>query len=121
MRDRQSECHLLDRPSPGAWIVASHLQRQLDLRRDGGRDDLGLGVLGDVANSSRKLSRAGGESVDAGHLQPTVDLATVEDRKSTRLNSSHLGISYAVFCLKKKTHCPRSVLGAPLRQDSRPS
>src|SRR5262245_64566442 len=26
----------------------------------------------------------------------------VEDRKSTRLNSSHLGISYAVFCLKKK-------------------
>src|SRR5205814_8446077 len=26
------------------------------------------------------------------------------DRKSTRLNSSHLGISYAVFCLKKKTN-----------------
>src|SRR5205814_9855892 len=34
------------------------------------------------------------------------DLSLVEsvirDRKSTRLNSSHLGISYAVFCLKKK-------------------
>src|SRR5438045_8316150 len=27
---------------------------------------------------------------------------TEKDRKSTRLNSSHLGISYAVFCLKKK-------------------
>src|ERR1039458_5717824 len=27
---------------------------------------------------------------------------TLPDRKSTRLNSSHLGISYAVFCLKKK-------------------
>src|SRR5207245_9829687 len=27
-----------------------------------------------------------------------------EDRKSTRLNSSHGSISYAVFCLKKKTH-----------------
>src|SRR5437899_9811936 len=26
----------------------------------------------------------------------------LRDRKSTRLNSSHLGISYAVFCLKKK-------------------
>src|SRR5699024_11559327 len=26
------------------------------------------------------------------------------DRKSTRLNSSHVSISYAVFCLKKKTH-----------------
>src|SRR3712207_8899623 len=28
--------------------------------------------------------------------------ATVQDRKSTRLNSSHANISYAVFCLKKK-------------------
>src|ERR1039458_10759766 len=31
------------------------------------------------------------------------------DRKSTRLNSSHLGISYAVFCLKKKTRTHRSM------------
>src|SRR5262245_63936241 len=30
------------------------------------------------------------------------------DRKSTRLNSSHLGISYAVFCLKKKKKTSRS-------------
>src|SRR2546426_8573713 len=30
------------------------------------------------------------------------DLAAQSDRKSTRLNSSHLVISYAVFCLKKK-------------------
>src|SRR3712207_7264520 len=29
---------------------------------------------------------------------------TVEDRKSTRLNSSHANISYAVFCLKKKKY-----------------
>src|SRR5258705_6966652 len=29
-------------------------------------------------------------------------IAYQRDRKSTRLNSSHLGISYAVFCLKKK-------------------
>src|SRR5256885_12291882 len=31
-----------------------------------------------------------------------------EDRKSTRLNSSHLVISYAVFCLKKKKNKPLS-------------
>src|SRR5256885_7762140 len=31
--------------------------------------------------------------------------AHYRDRKSTRLNSSHLVISYAVFCLKKKKHC----------------
>src|SRR3712207_7862382 len=30
----------------------------------------------------------------------------VVDRKSTRLNSSHANISYAVFCLKKKTPAP---------------
>src|SRR5437899_6879989 len=29
-------------------------------------------------------------------------ITALKDRKSTRLNSSHLGISYAVFCLKKK-------------------
>src|SRR5258705_9857481 len=29
---------------------------------------------------------------------------SLRDRKSTRLNSSHLGISYAVFCLKKKIY-----------------
>src|SRR2546430_17703434 len=34
-------------------------------------------------------------------------LATLRDRKSTRLNSSHSQISYAVFCLKKKTHTER--------------
>src|SRR5437899_9419398 len=32
------------------------------------------------------------------------ELAIAGDRKCTRLNSSHLGISYAVFCLKKKNH-----------------
>src|SRR5688500_20042365 len=31
-------------------------------------------------------------------------IGAAKDRKSTRLNSSHLVISYAVFCLKKKTH-----------------
>src|SRR5262245_64332985 len=31
------------------------------------------------------------------------DPLVILDRKSTRLNSSHLGISYAVFCLKQKT------------------
>src|SRR2546430_7275245 len=37
-----------------------------------------------------------------------VKLTDKKDRKSTRLNSSHSQISYAVFCLKKKiTHAPR--------------
>src|SRR5437879_13354786 len=36
-------------------------------------------------------------------LLPLLGISLVEDRKSTRLNSSHRCISYAVFCLKKKT------------------
>src|SRR2546430_17116551 len=37
-----------------------------------------------------------------GHLRPGMTRAHHSDRKSTRLNSSHSQISYAVFCLKKK-------------------
>src|SRR3989454_3784236 len=43
----------------------------------------------------------------ATHLVPAeIGGDMIEDRKSTRLNSSHLVISYAVFCLKKKTEKP---------------
>src|SRR5947199_1184021 len=37
-----------------------------------------------------------------GEIPEPRQVARTLDRKSTRLNSSHLGISYAVFCLKKK-------------------
>src|SRR5256885_9245889 len=36
------------------------------------------------------------------HLYLSIENINIVDRKSTRLNSSHLVISYAVFCLKKK-------------------
>src|SRR5262245_63547655 len=46
------------------------------------------------------LGLATGHFAVAGSIQSTIfDL----DRKSTRLNSSHLGISYAVFCLKQNS------------------
>src|SRR3712207_7338253 len=37
---------------------------------------------------------------------PHVEAERLQDRKSTRLNSSHANISYAVFCLKKKKKVP---------------
>src|SRR2546430_9070194 len=55
-----------------------------------------------------------GDHVHPRGPAPIVEVADVrgdhEDRKSTRLNSSHSQISYAVFCLKKKKKktCPRS-------------
>src|SRR3712207_8259314 len=36
------------------------------------------------------------------HAGPDAEMRTARDRKSTRLNSSHANISYAVFCLKKQ-------------------
>src|SRR3712207_7352009 len=41
------------------------------------------------------------EVIDPRTIRP-LDIGTIVDRKSTRLNSSHANISYAVFCLKKK-------------------
>src|SRR5436853_5584222 len=56
----------------------------------------------------RERSRHG-----AGNGARSVD-ARVRDRKSTRLNSSHLGISYAVFCVKKN----KIEVGAPCTGDT---
>src|SRR3712207_8785072 len=42
--------------------------------------------------------------LETGEDQQHQDAEPAEDRKSTRLNSSHANISYAVFCLKKKKH-----------------
>src|SRR5690606_40816696 len=54
---------------------------------------VGIGVVGADAEALGDLPAAG----KLGAL----DHRLVEDRKSTRLNSSHVKISYAVFCLKK--------------------
>src|SRR5205814_9848985 len=58
------------------------------------RDEL----LVEVAGEQRRFRRKEHER-KAGRVRA---LYAGRDRKSTRLNSSHLGISYAVFCLKKK-------------------
>src|SRR5256885_12812263 len=49
---------------------------------------------------ARAALHIGGDDV---HVIECVDAHAQLDRKSTRLNSSHLVISYAVFCLKKKS------------------
>src|SRR5207253_8540121 len=47
-------------------------------------------------------------------LRSTNTATRTKDRKSTRLNSSHVAISYAVFCLKKKTCGRQPLLSAAL-------
>src|SRR5690606_40383354 len=49
-----------------------------------------------------------GESGDGVVVGPQILTPGSEDRKSTRLNSSHVKISYAVFCLKKKAPVSRT-------------
>src|SRR2546427_8709174 len=51
----------------------------------------------------------GGENQIIAIERPEIHLHPALDRKSTRLNSSHSQISYAVFCLKKKTRCSREM------------
>src|SRR5690625_7035320 len=50
-------------------------------------------------------------SVEPDTAVPSVRASEKEDRKSTRLNSSHVAISYAVFCLKKKKRKKNTRIG----------
>src|SRR3712207_8175249 len=71
------------------------------------RSELGESRLDRQVAAPEQPLRA--EGVECGVEHPAVDTASgdvgndVRDRKSTRLNSSHANISYAVFCLKKIT------------------
>src|SRR3712207_8922948 len=85
---------------PYTTLFRSLLRRRLGRRgavaAAGGRP--GRGSAGGAAGGKRGGARAGGRLRPAradGGGPPA-------DRKSTRLNSSHANISYAVFCLKKK-------------------
>src|SRR2546428_3085364 len=70
--------------------TARHLRRYLGMRRTGTPPRTWAAVSAAALLAGCMVAAAG-----AG--------ATMQDRKSTRLNSSHDQISYAVFCLKKKT------------------
>src|SRR5205807_7723345 len=68
-------------------------------------------MVGRVVAEEHRLAGLSAQTEDSaalwrrvfGAVTPLGPLAEHLDRKSTRLNSSHLVISYAVFCLKKKT------------------
>src|SRR5690348_18221784 len=79
--------------------------------------DLGLGgqlpeLAGEVEHAAVREDRLADAARGGLHgLRLGVrDAAIVRDRKSTRLNSSHPSISYAVFCLKKK----KKILQSPV-------
>src|SRR3712207_7371171 len=69
--------------------------------RSGG-DDVGGGGAGEGAGEP--VPELVGHGVRARDVRPQDEVVALGrgDRKSTRLNSSHANISYAVFCLKKK-------------------
>src|SRR3712207_8181112 len=64
--------------------------------RTGGGDPAGNPTLYDAIQKAKK------NSVPNDNIDRAVKRGSGLDRKSTRLNSSHANISYAVFCLKKK-------------------
>src|SRR3712207_6630222 len=68
-----------------------------------GREDIGetyLEIVENVVIHAEVVAALGIVVLDI-HA-PVAEVVGAEDRKSTRLNSSHANISYAVFCLKKK-------------------
>src|SRR3989442_2210181 len=54
------------------------------------------------------IARAFGAAVRSLRNERGISQESLADRKSTRLNSSHVRISYAVFCLKKKKRAPKN-------------
>src|SRR5438034_3726628 len=68
------------------------------------RSDTAAGPVGTGTYASRSAVIGGGAAILAARALREKALAAriAADRKSTRLNSSHTVISYAVFCLKKK-------------------
>src|SRR5438045_6977267 len=80
---------------PYTTLFRSHLGVGRAQRVDG--ESLGEGPAGVVVGILLRIVRG-----PVLIVEQRVGDARVRDRKSTRLNSSHLGISYAVFCLKKK-------------------
>src|SRR3712207_7149993 len=73
-----------------------HTQIEVTGRQE--RSLLGLASMGATSGTTS----AGGPRVYGAVIGIVTDIQDPEDRKSTRLNSSHANISYAVFCLKKK-------------------
>src|SRR5438034_8442087 len=67
-------------------------------------DALPISIPARVSPKSRKRWRGESRAAVMAPARPPIEVATSigGDRKSTRLNSSHTVISYAVFCLKKK-------------------
>src|SRR3712207_6971943 len=66
-------------------------------------------VQGDAVDL--RVDPASGQQRGQARREPrgAADLGRVEDRKSTRLNSSHANISYAVFCLKKNKQLAKTL------------
>src|SRR5690606_41438012 len=80
-------------------------RRSSDLRVDAETQDLltkAAALAGMSSLNSFVLNAAIEKAKQVIEREQVLKLRTNEDRKSTRLNSSHVKISYAVFCLKKK-------------------
>src|SRR5215469_7782482 len=78
------------------------------LSKDTGRLDVGWGTAGETFTMSwterdgPKVAPPQRRGFGTVVMQEMAERSVGGDRKSTRLNSSHVEISYAVFCLKKK-------------------
>src|SRR3712207_7311068 len=94
---------MIRRPPRSTLFPYTTLFRSHRLNRGGDRDaNRALYILAVVRLGCDSRTQAYVARRTAEGLSKAEILRCVKDRKSTRLNSSHANISYAVFCLKKK-------------------
>src|SRR5690606_40362693 len=104
-------CHSMQRPPPRSILFpyTPLFRSRTAPCRQASAERPSCGTVPECAWRSAGLGRG---ACGAARIEAVADAAdgvqqrrrkvAVEDRKSTRLNSSHVKISYAVFCLKKK-------------------
>src|SRR5205807_8041435 len=89
---------------PYTTLFRSH--RGYDGSSQGGSDGVDGGPFSIRGSGESCFHDVDPEALELQRDGHRVDVVEAGDRKSTRLNSSHLVISYAVFCLKKKKKKP---------------
>src|SRR5207245_10371416 len=117
---------LIPRASPQPWSILfpyTTLFRSGVVYNNFGQEELSEEYrkkafeLRDRASERERLYITAHYYADSGDVKPLAFACS--DRKSTRLNSSHGSISYAVFCLKKKNIAHNSENAKPITRDEK--
>src|SRR5690242_21399215 len=87
-----------DTPTTQIYTLSLHDALPIFVNNTTGNNNVATGFLALAGNNGNNNTAVGSSAL----FTNGAGVSNTADRKSTRLNSSHMSISYAVFCLKKK-------------------